>query len=125
MRSNEIDRGFGVDTKFVAFFMAMDAGQSIAVDGIERFLVMLTLSLVVVLPYFLPAAGRRPAFSRWLGGRLVAVAAAYLVGLAIAGPANSILPESLRYWPFTLLIMAAMISCYMQFHMLFRLRLAK
>ena len=61
MRSNEIDRGFGVDTKFVAFFMAMDAGQSIAADGVERLLVMVTLSLVVVLPYFLPAAGRRPA----------------------------------------------------------------
>ncbi len=117
-------RGFVVDTTFVLFFLAVDCGQRFTF-GIDGLLSAVTLAMFVVLPYFLPFQGEKPKFERWLFGRVVIAAFAIVLGAMFHQALGVILPEMFRFIPFTLLIVAAMISGYVQFYGLLRFRLAK
>jgi hypothetical protein len=117
-------RSFSVDTSFVLFFLAVDCGQRFTF-GIDGILSGVTLAMFVVLPYFLPFQGEKPDFERWLFGRVVIAAFAILLGAVFNQAIGVILPDMFRFLPLTLLIVAAMISCYIQFYSLLRFRLAK
>jgi hypothetical protein len=115
---------FVADTTFVLFFLAVDCGQRFTF-GAEGMLSAVTLAMFVVLPYFLPFQGEKPEFERWLFGRVAIVAFAIVLGAMFRQALGVILPDMFRFVPFTLLIVAAMISCYIQFYSLLRFRLAK
>ena len=117
-------RSFVVDTTFVLFFLAVDCGQRFTF-GINGILSAITLSMFIVLPYFLPFNGEKPAFERWLFGRVAIAAFAIVLGAIFRQAASVFLPDVFRFVPLTLLIVAAMISCYIQFYSLLRFRLAK
>ena len=117
-------RSFVVDTTFVLFFLAVDCGQRFSF-GIDGTLSAVTLSMFIVLPYFLPFQGEKPEFERWLFGRVVIAAFVILLGAIFRQTLGVILPDMFRFLPLTLLIVAAMISCYIQFYSLSRFRLAK
>lgn len=117
-------RSFAVDTTFVLFFLAVDCGQRFTF-GIEGMLSAVTLSMFVVLPYFLPFQGEKPGFERWLFGRVVIAAFAILLGAIFRQALGVVLPDMFRFLPLTLLIFAAMVSGYIQFYSLLRFRLAK
>ena len=117
-------RSFVVDTTFVLFFLAVDCGQRFSF-GIDGTLSAVTLSMFIVLPYFLPFQGEKPEFERWLFGRVVIAAFVILLGAIFRQTLGVILPDMFRFLPLTLLIVAAMISCYIQFYSLLRFRLAK
>ena len=113
-----------VDTTFVLFFLAVDCGQRFTF-GIDGMLSGVTLAMFVVLPYFLPFRGEKPEFERWLFGRVAIAALAIALGAMFRQALGVILHDMFRFLPFTLLIVAAMISCYIQFYSLLRFRLAK
>jgi hypothetical protein len=115
---------FVVDTTFVLFFLAVDCGQRFTF-GIDGMLSAVTLAMFVVLPYFLPFQGEKPEFERWLFGRVAIAALAIVLGAMFRQALGVILPDMFRFVPLTLLIVAAMISCYIQFYSLLRFRLAK
>jgi hypothetical protein len=115
---------FVVDTTFVLFFLAVDCGQRFTF-GIDGMLSAVTLAMFVVMPYFLPFQGEKPEFERWLFGRVAIAALAIVLGAMFRQALGVILPDMFRFVPFTLLIVAAMISCYIQFYSLLRFRLAK
>ena len=117
-------RSFVVDTTFVLFFLAVDCGQRFTF-GIDGILSAITLSMFIVLPYFLPFNGEKPAFERWLFGRVAIAAFAIVLGAIFRQAAGVFLPDVFRFVPLTLLIVAAMVSCYIQFYSLLRFRLAK
>lgn len=117
-------RSFVVDTTFVLFFLAVDCGQRFTF-GIDGILSAVTLAMFVILPYFLPFQGEKPAFERWLFGRVAIAALAIVLGAMFGQALGVILPDMFRFVPLTLLIVAAMISCYIQFYSLLRFRLAK
>lgn len=117
-------RSFVLDTTFVLFFLAFDCGQRFAF-GVEGFLSALTLIMFVVFPYFLPYNGEKPVFERWILGRTAIAAFAILLGLMFRQSLGVFVPETLRFMPFTLLIVAAVISCYVQLYSVLKLRLAK
>ena len=117
-------RSFVVDTTFVLFFLAVDCGQRFTF-GIDGMLSAVTLAMFVILPYFLPFQGEKPEFERWLFGRVVIAAFAIVLGAMFRQTLGVILPDMFRFIPLTLLIVAAMVSCYIQFHSLLRFRLAK
>lgn len=117
-------RSFAVDTTFVLFFLAVDCGQRFTF-GIDGMFSAVTLAMFVVLPYFLPFQGEKPDFERWLFGRVVITAFAILLGAIFRQALGVVLPDMFRFLPLTLLIFAAMISCYVQFYSLLRFRLAK
>ncbi len=117
-------RSFVVDTTFVLFFLAVDCGQRFTF-GIDGMLSAITLVMFVVLPYFLPFQGEKPEFERWLFGRVIIAAFAIILGAIFRQALGVILPDMFRFVPLTLLIVAAMISCYIQFYSLLRFRLAK
>lgn len=118
-RENRINFGgsFAIDTTFVLFFLTLELGRSSTAFGFDTLLLSITTLMMLVLPYFLPSDAEPPAFAPWLALRgLIALIG---VGLGV------MLPSSLGFIPMTFLIITAMISCYVQFYSLFKLRLAK
>lgn len=117
-------RNFSVDTTFVLFFLAVDCGQRFTF-GIDGMLSAVTLAMFIILPYFLPFEGEKPTFERWIFGRVAIAAFAIILGAVFKQAIGVILPDMFRFAPLTLLIVAAMVSCYIQFSSLLRFRLAK
>ncbi len=118
------EKSFAIDTSFVLFFLAIEFGHTISVLSVENVLLFLTLLMVVVLPYFL-ASGEKPVFRNWLFGRVLIAGFAVLLGLLFKQSLGVVLPDEFRFLPMTLLIVAAMLSCYIQFYGFLKLRLVK
>ena len=116
--------GFAVETTFVLFFLAIEFGRSFTGLTIDSVFLALTLLMVVVLPYFLPS-NEKPAFGNWLLGRSAITFLAILLGVIFKQSLGTYLPETFRFLPMTLLIVTAMLSCYIQFYSFLKLRLAK
>ena len=116
---------FTFDTTLVLFFLAVDFGQSLSSFGLDSVFSSLTLAMLVVLPYFLPSEGEKPYFANWLAGRTIIALFAMVIGFAFRQTLGTVLPESLRFLPMTLLIAAAMFSCYLQFYGILKIRLAR
>lgn len=112
---------FAIDTTFVLFFLAVDLGQNLNVVAFDTIFLGLTLLAVAVLPYFIQS-DEKPEFGNWLLGRSLIVIFAVMLGLMFKQTLGVVLPESFRFLPFTLLIVTAMLSCYIQFYSFFRLR---
>lgn len=115
---------FAIDTTFVLFFLAVDLGQNFSLAAFDTVFLGLTLLAVAVLPYFINPH-EKPTFGNWLFGRGLIVIFAIMLGLMFKQTLGVVLPESFRYLPFTLLIVTAMLTCYIQFYSFFRLRLSK
>jgi hypothetical protein len=81
--------------------------------------------MVMALPYFINSEEEKPAYRDWLLGRVFISVFALVLGLMFRQALGSVLPETLRFLPMTLLILTAMISCYVQFYGFLRFRLAK
>ena len=118
------DNGFAIETTFVLFFLALEFGQTFSVLSLDNILLAATLLMVAVLPYFLPA-DEKPHFTTWLMGRGLIVAFAVLLGWMFKQTLGVVLPETFRFMPMTLLIVTAMISCYIQFYGFLKLREVK
>jgi hypothetical protein len=128
MRSTLITRregNFAVDTTFVLFFLAVDIGRSSFSLSFETALSLLTLGMLMVLPYFLPSESERPDFVKWLIGRSVIMVFAVSLGILFSQALGVVLPDMFRLLPMTLLILTASVSCYLQFYAMIRFRLAR
>ncbi len=125
IRGSALSGMIGIDTTFVLFFLALEYGRGLQFSSIDGLLMGFTLLMVLVLPYFLPSRYEKPGFSNWLAGRCAIALFGALLGVAFTKTLGVILPESLRFMPLTLLILASMVSCYIQFYSLLKLRLAK
>lgn len=121
---NTNDRGFAVETTFVLFFLAIEFGQSFDLFALDSIVLGITLPAFIVVPYFLPS-GDKPNFGKWVLGRSLIAAFAVGLGMMFKQTLGVALPEYMRYLPMTLLIVTAMLSCYIQFYGLLKLRLAK
>ncbi len=119
------DRHFAIDTTFVLFFLAVDMGQSVLNFNFGTILSFVTLIMLIALPYFLYERSIKPEFGSWAMGRTLIAFFAVILGIAYGQAIGSVLPESLRTVPFSLLIVAAMISIFMQFYDIIKVRLAK
>ena len=122
-RTSTADKGFAIDTTFVLFFLAVEFGQIIGNFALDTVFFAATLLMLLVLPYFLPSDDK-PSFGNWVLGRTLIAAFAVSVGVLFK-QSLSVLPETFRFLPMTLLIVTAMLSCYIQFYGLLKLRLAK
>ncbi|CAN5476942.1 hypothetical protein BH10ACI2_BH10ACI2_16520 [soil metagenome] len=114
-----------IDTTFVLFFLALEYGRGVQLASIDGLLMGITLLMVLVLPYFLPSQVEKPSFNNWLAGRCAIALLGAVLGVAFSMSIGVVLPDSLRFMPLTFLILASMISCYIQFYSLLRLRPAK
>lgn len=108
---------FAIDTTFVLFFLALELGRSASFFALDTLLISITMLMLLVLPYFLPSESDPPAFAGWLTIRGVIAVCGVFFGV--------MLPASLEFLPLACLIVAAMVSCYVQFYSLFKLRLVK
>lgn len=117
--------GFGIDTLFVLFFLALEYGRAVQLFSIDAALMLTTMAMVLILPYFLPSKNARPALGSWLRLRSFVAVAGLAFGVLYSRSVGLVLPTSLEMLPMTFLILTAMISCYVQFYGLMRLRLAK
>ncbi len=118
------EKGFAVETTFVLFFLAVEFGRTLTRISFDNFLMAITLLMVIVLPYFL-AADAKTNFVNWVFGRSLIAGFAILLGALFNQTLGVILPETFRFLPLTLLIVTAMLSCYIQFYGFLTLRLAK
>lgn len=124
-RNTGLFGGFGIDTILVLFFLAFEYGRAVQVFSVDGALMLTTMSMVLVLPYFLPSKVERPSFGSWMKIR-AAIAVIGLVGGVFYGRSiGFILPESLKFVPMTFLVLTGMVSCYVQFYALMKLRLVK
>ncbi len=122
-RSTTADKGFAIDTTFVLFFLSVEFGQIVTTFAFDTIFFALTLLMLLVLPYFLPSEDK-PSFGNWVLGRTLIAAFAVSIGVMF-NQSLSVLPDTFRFLPMTLLIVTAMLSCYIQFYGLLKLRLAK
>ena len=118
------EKGFSLDTSFVLFFLAVEFGRTFLSLSLDNIFMFFTLLTVVVLPYFL-LSNEKPAFANWLLGRSLIAGFAVLLGAMFKQSLGVVLPETFRFLPMTLLIVTAMLCCYIQFYSFFKLRLAK
>lgn len=118
-------RSLSVDTTFVLFFLGLESGRTLSDLSLDSLLIFVTMAMVMTLPYYLLSWDSRPSFSRWLAERSVVGILAIAIGAVLAPLYGTLLPESFRFMPLTLLILAAMTSCFFQFYGLMRLRLVK
>lgn len=114
-----------IDTTFVLFFLALEYGRAVQMFSVDGLLMGVTMLMVLVLPYFLPSRYEKPEFSNWLVGRGAIALCGITLGFAFRQSIGVVIPESLRFMPLTFLILASMISCYIQFYGLMKLRLVK
>lgn len=124
-RATAENRSFAIDTTFVLFFLAVELGQSESFFALDTALVAVTLGMVMALPYFVNADDEKPAFGDWLLGRAVITVFAVVLGVMFRQALGTVLPETLHFLPMTLLIVTAMVSCYVQFYSFLKVRLAK
>lgn len=125
VKANAIEEtNLNVDTTFVLFFLAMDLGQNLGVLRFDTIFMAITLLAIAVLPYFINS-DEKTEFGNWLLGRALIMGFALMLGLIFKQTLGVVLPESLRFLPFTLLIITAMLSCYVQFYSFFKLRFSK
>ncbi len=124
-RINTSERSnFAVGTTFVLFFLAVDLGQNLGAMAFDSVFMAITLVAVAVLPYFINP-DEKSEFGNWIFGRGLIVGFAFLLGIMFKQTIGIVLPESFRFLPFTLLIVTAMIYCYLQFFNFFKFRLLK
>jgi hypothetical protein len=116
---------FGIDTAFVLFFLALEYGRAVRAFSIDGILMAITMVMLLVLPYFLPSNWNATTFMNWLTVRSGVALAGLMFGAVFGVSLGVVLPASLKFMPMTFLILASMISCYIQFYGLMRLRLAK
>jgi hypothetical protein len=122
--SETATESFAIDTTFVLFFLAIEFGQNLGNLALDNIFLALTLLAFVALPYFLQGEDK-PVFAKWLLGRSLIAAFAMLLGIMFKQTLGVILPETFRFMPMTLLILTAMISCYIQFYGFLKLREVK
>ena len=118
------ERSYVVDTTFVLFFLAIEFGRTIFSSSLDNIFLFLTLVVVAALPYFL-LPNEKPAFGNWILGRSLIVGFATLLGAMFNQSLGVVLPDTFRFMPMTLLIVTAMVSCYIQFYGFLKLRLIK
>lgn len=114
---------FGIETTFVLFFLAVEFGRTSEFFAIDSLLLAASLLMLIVLPYLLSAD--ESGFGKWILGRSLITGFAITIGAMFNQSLGIALPESFRFLPMTLLILAAMIGCYIQFYSFFKLRPAK
>src|SRR4051794_13099938 len=120
-----IARGYGLDTCVVLFFLAMEFGRGTQWLSIDSALIGTTLAMLVILPYFLPMYSEDPGFGRWLAVRSAIGSGGAALGIALQPSGGTVVADAAGSMPMTLLILTGMISCYIQFYSLLKLRLAK
>lgn len=118
------DKSFALDTTFVLFFLAVEFGQNLGSFAFDSVLTAMTLLMLLVLPYFL-ASDEKPGFGNWLLGRTLIAVFALMLGVIFHQILGTVLPETFKFLPMTLLIVTAMLTCYIQFYSFFKVRLAK
>lgn len=119
------EHSFALDTTFVLFFLSLDLGQSWLSFGFDGLLATITLAAFIAIPYFLPFADEKWDFRSWVLGRILVAAAGLSLGLMLKQSIGVLLPEAFRFAPMTLLIVAAIISCYVQIYGIIKVRLAR
>ncbi|MEJ7624926.1 MAG: hypothetical protein WKF34_13110 [Pyrinomonadaceae bacterium] len=112
---------FGLDTLLVLIFLGIEYGRAVTALSMDGLLMGSTMLMVLFLPYFLPSRYDKPAFLNWVFGRAAFLSMAIVLGFGIGPALRSTLPFS----PLTPLILVSMISLYVQFYALLRLRVAK
>jgi len=125
MQDSLSDKRFSIDTTFVLFFLAIDFGQSALSAGLDTIFSGVTLGMVLVLPYLFPSDSEKPDFTGWLLGRSLITVFAVALGLMYRQALGVVIPDVFRFLPMTLLIVTAMVSCYLQFYAIIRFRLAR
>ena len=115
----------GIDTAFVLFFLALEYGRAVTMFSMDGLLMGVTMSMVLVLPYFLPSQFEKPLFANWMISRGSVALVGIVLGFMFRQSLGVLMPESFRFMPLTFLILASMVSCYIQFYGLMKLRLAK
>ena len=123
--STLLNNGFAIDTTFVLFFLALEFGRSFMSFAFDGFLLGICLAMLLVLPFFFGSEAERPQFGKWLAGRILIAAFATFLGVLYSRSVGTLIPETFRFLPMTLLIATAMVSCYIQFYGLLKLRPAK
>ena len=124
-RIEERARTFTLDTTLVLFFLAMEVAQTSFGLSVESVLSLVTLTAFLVLPYFLPLMGEKIGLVRWITGRILVAGMGVVFGLVLSQATGTLLPDTFRFVPMSLLIVAAIICCNVQIYGILKDRLAR
>ena len=119
------NKSFAVDTTFVLFFLALEFGRTLTSFSFDCFLIGVTLLIVLILPFFFSIEIKPREFGSWIVGRSVIAVLAMALGIVYGQFVGVVIPDTFKFLPMTLLIATAMVSSYIQFYSLMKLRPAK
>ncbi len=112
-----------IDTSFVLFFLGMEVAIGFSAFSMDSILLVVAMFGVAVLPFFLQG-DEEMTFGHWILGRMAIVVFSVFVGALFSKSVGILFPEIFRFAPFTLLILTAMLCCYIQFRNFFEFRIA-
>jgi hypothetical protein len=118
-------KGFGLDTGLVLFFLTVEFGRGVQFFSVDGALMGITIAMLAVMPYFLPSHSTGGSFGTWVALRSVVTAVGLGLGYMIRINVGAGTTDTTSFLPMTFLIMTAMVSCYIQFYGLLKLRLVK
>lgn len=114
-------KSFSLDTTFVLFFLALEIGRTLAAMSFDLVVMGVALVGIAFLPFILKR-DERPEFGTWAAGRAWIGAFGIGLGVLFDRGVGSMLPELLRFFPMSLLIISSILSCQIQFYRFLRLR---
>lgn len=125
MQDSTSNKRFAIDTTFVLFFLGLDFGQSAWAFTLDSAFWILTIGMVLVVPYFMATIAEKPDFTGWLMGRSLILVFSIILGLMFRQALGTLLPPTFKFLPMSMVIVSAMLSCCLQFYGIIRFRLAR
>lgn len=112
-------RSASLDSTFVLFFLSVEIGRTLTSLSPELLLMGMALVGVALLP-LASEAGSPSETGVWIAGRAWVAAFAVGIGVALNQTIGTVLPEEFRFAPMAMLIVAAILSCHVQFYRFLR-----
>jgi hypothetical protein len=112
---------YGIDTLAVLYLLAFEYGRAVVPASTDGALMGVAMAMVLVFPYFFPTTGDRPQLSSWMLVRGAAAVIGIAGGAAFGLSVGVLIPQSLKFVPMALLMLAVAISFCIQSASFFRL----
>jgi hypothetical protein len=112
----------GMDTAAVLFLLALEYGRAVEIFTLDGLFIGATMLMVTLMPYFVPSGLHLAFWGGWLARRCVVAIVGLWLGWALTRLAG---PNVFGSLPLAMLIFATLLSGYIQFYSLLRMRSVK
>ncbi len=107
---------FTIDSSFILFCLALEFGRSLGTFSLETVLFAFIVGFMAIASFWLPKSNDETTFGNWLLTRFAIVGIAAFSGVLFDQFAGTIMPETFKFLPTTLLLVTSMAWTFFQFY---------